>query len=54
MSSIDRARHVLRRHAQGVSLTIAIILFVLVGMFALSSCQTRYEPPGRDLWLAIP
>lgn len=44
--------NILRRYAQGVSLTIAILLFVLVGAFALSSCQT-YQPMGENVWKAL-
>jgi predicted small secreted protein len=40
------------RHLQPIALTIAILLFVLVGAFALSSCQT-YQPPGEDIWRAL-
>jgi Tfp pilus assembly protein PilX len=53
MSSIDRASRILLRHAQGVSLAIAIILFILVGLFAMSGCGARYQPPGQDLWRAL-
>jgi len=31
---------------------IAIVLFVFVGLFAMSGCQS-YEPPGQDLWRAL-
>lgn len=41
------------RHAQPIALTIAIILFILVGMFAMSGCAPRYQPPGEGIWRAL-
>jgi hypothetical protein len=38
--------------------TLTIILIITlaaasIGLF-LASCQTGYQPMGRDLWLAVP
>lgn len=41
------------RHAQPIALTIAIILFILVGMFAMSGYGARYQPPGEGIWRAL-
>lgn len=40
------------RHAQPIALTIAIVLFIIVGAFALSGCQT-YQPMGENVWRAL-
>lgn len=37
---------------QRAALIIAMILFVLVAIFASSGCQS-YQPPGQDLWKAL-
>lgn len=43
-----------QRYARGlIWLTIVIAAFALA--FWLSGCQSvGYQPPGRDLWLAVP
>jgi len=43
---------IIPRYIQRAAFVVAIVLFCLVGLFAMSGCQT-YQPPGQDLWRAL-
>jgi hypothetical protein len=42
----------LNRYRRGI-LWLAIVIAAFGAAAWLSSCQTRYQPPGEDIWRAL-
>jgi hypothetical protein len=53
MNELDRIRwQEIVKTVKCAAFCVAIVLFVFVGLFTISGCQS-YQPPGDGIWRAL-